>query len=86
MARAAHQPPAQKTVVLGDFNTHHRRWEPALTQAPTRQAQALIRWIDKRKLLVLNEPGQPTHSRGHVLDLALCTPGPPTPHAVIPVS
>ncbi len=74
MARAAHQPPAQKTVVLGDFNTHHRRWEPALTQAPTRQAQALIRWIDKRKLLVLNEPGQPTHSRGHVLDLALCTP------------
>ena len=66
--------PKQKTVILGDFNMHHRRWEPQLTGPSTNGAKTFIKWLDSGPLTLLSNPGDSTHNLGHTLDLAFATP------------
>jgi exonuclease III len=71
---ASHEAPKRKTVILGDFNMHHRRWEPQLLGQSTNRATSFIKWLDSGPLTLLNNPGDSTHNRGHTLDLAFVTP------------
>ena len=71
---ACQQAPRQKTVILGDFNIHYRRWEPQLVGSPTNRATKFIKWLDSRYLTLLSNSGDATHNRGHILNLAFATP------------
>src|ERR1700691_3452145 len=67
-----------KTILLGDFNTHHPWWDPLAPQSPN--ASFLIELIEKHSLALLNSPGEgtfyrPNMARPSVLDLTLATQG-----------
>ncbi len=63
--------PRQKTLLLGDFNMHHR-WEPSVERI-SNGAGDFTRWADTGSLLLLNPVDQATHDHGHVLDLVFST-------------
>jgi ribonuclease HI len=64
-------------VILGDFNTHHPRWDPLSPQSTS--AYELVEWIDQKELVLFNTPGTSTFYRPHMahpttIDLTLATP------------
>ena len=67
-------PPGPQTEdsYLGDFNMHHRRWEPQLVGSPTNAK--FIKWLDSGHLTLLSNPGDAIYNRGHTLDLTFATP------------
>ncbi|KAF2403519.1 hypothetical protein EJ06DRAFT_451728, partial [Trichodelitschia bisporula] len=63
------------SILLGDFNTHHRRWGGTHT-APSRHARDLLQVIDTAQLVLASPIGIPTWRRGAsatTLDLTLMT-------------
>ena len=51
----------QPTIVCGDFNAHHSRWNPSVQNAI--RAEALVEWVDSQSLSLLNTPGVGTFHR-----------------------
>ncbi len=64
---------SQPSLIAGDFNLHHTRWQPSLHNSPTATAEPLIAWLDRESLIYISEPDSPTHNRGNVLDLAFAS-------------
>jgi ribonuclease HI len=67
-----------KTILLGDFNTHHPWWDPLARQSAN--SDVLIDIIENHSLNLLNTPGEGTFYRPNmsipsVLDLTLATQG-----------
>jgi hypothetical protein len=67
-----------KSVILGDFNTHHPWWDPLRTQSSN--AQHLLDLIKAYNLELLNTPGEgtfyrPNMSTPSVIDLSFATKG-----------
>lgn len=62
-----------KTIVLGDFNTHHPWWDPFSPMSSN--ATLLAKWFEENNLELLNTPGDGTFCRSNqresVLDLSL---------------
>ena len=68
---------APRSIVLGDFNTHHPWWDPLATTASA-GATELVDWLEQQQLALLNTPGVGTFHRTHlaresVLDLTFAT-------------
>ena len=65
-----------RTVILGDFNTHHPDWDP-LSPRESPGSHQLVDYIDDNDLRLLNTPGDFTFFRSgsppSVLDLTLAT-------------
>ena len=66
-----------KTVIVGDFNLHHRLWEPEAKSSP--EADKLAEWIEDNELELVNTPGNGTFYRSNMknpttIDLTLATP------------
>ena len=64
------------TILAGDFNTHHRWWDPLAR--PSSGADELVEWLESQELALLNTPGtgtfyRPNLARESVLDLTLAT-------------
>jgi hypothetical protein len=63
------------SLLVGDFNTRHRSWDPtSLNNGP--REDTLYSWIEDNRLLLRNAPGVGTFYRSHmeapsVLDLTL---------------
>src|SRR6201990_1382695 len=60
---------SQPTVMAGDFNLLHHRWQPSLQRAPTPFAEPFVAWLDSTQLALSSEPDRATHDLGNVLDL-----------------
>lgn len=65
-----------KSVILGDFNTHHPWWDPLAHTTPG--ADQLVDWLEQQDLALLNTPGtgtffRPNLARESVLDLTFAT-------------
>ena len=59
----------RNTVLAGDFNIHHPRWNPLATlRSPL--ADSFTNWLDANLLCLTSEAGVSTHNKGNVLDLA----------------
>jgi hypothetical protein len=66
------------SLILGDFNTHHPRWDPLIKTRASSQDTSLIEWIEAQDLTLLNTPGvgtffRPNMNRPSVLDLSLAS-------------
>ena len=72
------------SVLVGDFNLHHPRWNSAATPAGATKADSLVNWLDSQRATtlvdpeVVNEFGG-TYNRSDlrnisVIDLTFCTP------------
>lgn len=66
---------SSNTIVMGDFNSHHLWWNPAI-DTPNQEADELVEWIEDNNLSLLNKPGEITFIRPNtttlsILDLAL---------------
>jgi ribonuclease HI len=64
------------TLLAGDFNLHHNRWQPSLQHSPTTFAETFTEWLDRLGLLLTSEIDIPTHDKGNVLDLAFVSSSP----------
>jgi ribonuclease HI len=64
---------SQPTLLAGDFNLLHTRWQPSLTYTPPTSAEAFIEWLDHQGLILTSVIDCPTHIRGNVLDLTFAT-------------
>jgi len=69
---------ARKSLLVGDFNTHHPWWDPLRAQSSN--SDVLTDLIDKFDLCLLNTPGEGTYYRPDmetpsVIDLAFATQG-----------
>lgn len=58
------------TLLAGDLNLLHSRWQPSLQRPPTSFADTFIEWLNEHRLLLTSEIDIPIHDRGNVLDLA----------------
>ncbi|EED14697.1 polymerase, putative [Talaromyces stipitatus ATCC 10500] len=63
----------QPTLLAGDFNLLHIRWQPSLTYRPAVSADPFIEWLDHLGFILTLEIDCPTHTRGNVLDLTYAT-------------
>ena len=64
----------QRSIVLGDFNSHHPLWDPFNNMSPN--ANNIFSWIEINNLQVHNQPGMTTFSRPNaqsIIDLTLST-------------
>jgi ribonuclease HI len=61
---------SQPTVIAGDLNLLHPRWQPSLNRGPTVYAEPFITWLDETQLVLTSPPDCSTHDLGNVLDLA----------------
>jgi hypothetical protein len=61
-------PPAN-FLVAGDFNAHHRDWDPDTTQTRN-DGEQLHNWAATHSLALISEIGTPTHNQGGTIDLA----------------
>jgi ribonuclease HI len=64
------------SILLGDFNTHHRWWDPCAKS--TSGANTLVEWLESHELALQNTPGKGTFFRPHmqrktVIDLTFTT-------------
>jgi ribonuclease HI len=64
---------SQSTVLAGDFNLLHSRWQPSLRCSPTTFAEPFVDWLDRLGLVLISEIDRPTHNRGNVLDLTFAS-------------
>ena len=69
---------ADNTVVCGDFNAHYSWWNSAVTDADSRKARTLVKWLKKHQFDLQNEPDVGTFyknnlSRSSVIDLVFST-------------
>jgi hypothetical protein len=48
--------PAKNTIVCGDFNAHHSWWNSAVSEADSRKAAGLVKWLKKFQFDLQNEP------------------------------
>lgn len=64
---------SQPTLLAGDFNLLHTRWQPSLTYTPAVSADPFVEWLDHLGLILISETDCPTHTRGNVLDLTFAT-------------
>lgn len=60
---------SQPTIIAGDFNLLHSRWQPSLQRGPTPGAEPLVNWLDQSGLILASEVDRSTHNQGNVLDL-----------------
>ncbi|EED16647.1 transposon I factor, putative [Talaromyces stipitatus ATCC 10500] len=60
----------QTTILAGDLNLLHNRWQPSLQRSPTTFAEPFINWLDLQGLVLISDIDCPTHERGNVLDLS----------------
>ncbi|KAF7174223.1 hypothetical protein CNMCM6106_008360 [Aspergillus hiratsukae] len=61
------------TLLAGDFNLLHTRWQPSLTYTPAVSAEPFIEWLDQLGLICTTEADRSTQSRGNVLDLTFAS-------------
>ena len=61
----------EKTVIAGDFNLHHPRWDR--NRRPNKAANDTIQWMDENQFVLCSEPDEATHSSGSVIDLVIAT-------------
>ena len=61
------------TLLAGDFNLHHERWQPSYKGTDTAAAEPFIEWLDQMSFTLASDPDVPTHRRGNVLDLVFTT-------------
>ncbi|EED20838.1 hypothetical protein TSTA_080710, partial [Talaromyces stipitatus ATCC 10500] len=59
----------QATILAGNLNLLHNRWQPSLHRSPTPFAELFINWLDLQGLVLISDIDCPTHERGNVLDL-----------------
>jgi hypothetical protein len=60
---------AQPTLIAGDLNLLHPRWQPSLQCGLTTFAEPFVSWLDSSQLVLSSEPDRATHDLGNVLDL-----------------
>lgn len=63
----------RKIILTGDFNLHHKDWQPSYTGSSSSQAETLIDWLEGKSLYLISEIDRPTHNRGNVLDLCFAS-------------
>ncbi|KAL5604161.1 uncharacterized protein BROUX77_004347 [Berkeleyomyces rouxiae] len=63
------RPVKANSLFAGDFNLHHEAWEPNVSRSSG--ASLFVEWLETNSLRLALPYGQPTHNRGHVLDLVL---------------
>ncbi|EED11498.1 hypothetical protein TSTA_007880 [Talaromyces stipitatus ATCC 10500] len=63
----------QTTILAGDLNLLHNRWQPLLQRSPTTFAELFINWLDLQGLVLISDIDCPTHKRGNVLDLSFAS-------------
>ncbi|EED12096.1 hypothetical protein TSTA_001670, partial [Talaromyces stipitatus ATCC 10500] len=63
----------QTTILAGDLNLLHNRWQPSLQRSPTTFAELFINWLDLQGLVLISDIDYPTHERGNVLDLSFAS-------------
>ena len=51
------------TLLAGDFNLLHSRWQPSLQRPPTNFAATFLEWLDRLGLLLTSEVDIPTHDK-----------------------
>lgn len=59
--------PPEGTFIAGDFNAHHRLWQPGV--ANNAGSADLVAWLEHADLHCTNPLGVRTHESGNVLDL-----------------
>jgi ribonuclease HI/exonuclease III len=64
---------SQPTILAGDLNLLHERWQPSLDTSPTAFAEQFIEWLDHTDMTLISEIDNPTHNKGNVLDLTLAS-------------
>jgi hypothetical protein len=60
---------SQPTLLAGDFNLLHSRWQPSIQRDPSAYSGLFTEWLDKLGLVFISEIDTPTHNKGNVLDL-----------------
>ncbi|EED11826.1 hypothetical protein TSTA_110060 [Talaromyces stipitatus ATCC 10500] len=63
----------QATILAGDLNLLHNRWQPSLNRSSTNFAEPFINWLDLQGLVFISDIDCPTHDRGNVLDLSFAS-------------
>ncbi|EED17315.1 reverse transcriptase, putative [Talaromyces stipitatus ATCC 10500] len=63
----------QTTILAGNLNLLHNRWQPSLQHSPTTFAELFINWLDLQGLVLISDIDCPTHERGNVLDLSFAS-------------
>ncbi|EED11446.1 hypothetical protein TSTA_007360, partial [Talaromyces stipitatus ATCC 10500] len=59
----------QTTILVGNLNLLHNRWQPSLQRSPTTFAEPFINWLDLQGLVLISDIDCPTYERGNMLDL-----------------
>jgi hypothetical protein len=70
--------PNKNTIICGDFNSHHSWWNSAVSEADSRKAKDLVKWLKKFHFNLQSEPDIGTFhknnlTRASVIDLAFST-------------
>lgn len=60
----------RNTLIAGDFNLRHPRWQPSVANVSP-GANAFVEWLDTTDLSLLSDIDEATHDLGNVLDLVL---------------
>jgi endonuclease/exonuclease/phosphatase (EEP) superfamily protein YafD len=63
----------QPTLLAGDFNLLHSRWQPSLQRGPSTAAEPVSEWLDRSGLVFISEIDIPTHDQGNTLDLTFAS-------------
>ena len=63
----------QATILAGDLNLLHNRWQPSLHGNSTAFAEPFIDWLDNLGLVLISDLDHPTHDRGNMLDLSFAS-------------
>lgn len=58
------------SLLQGDFNLHHTRWQPSWPRSPSHGAEGFLEWLDRNNYHLLSPVDNVTHNRGNFLELA----------------
>jgi hypothetical protein len=71
--------PSQPTILAGDLNLLHERWQPSLDTSPTAFAEPFIEWLDQNDMTLISEIDNPTHNKAPLPLIAGDKPCPSNP-------
>jgi endonuclease/exonuclease/phosphatase family metal-dependent hydrolase len=64
---------SQPTLLAGDFNLLHSRWQTSLQRGPSTLAEPVSEWLDRLGLVFISKIDIPTHDKDNTLDLTFAS-------------
>ena len=59
-----------KTIICGDFNSHHLWWNSAVSEAEVKKAAILVNWLQQFQFDLISEPDNGTFHRSNLVKIS----------------